>query len=723
MTPPAGPAPSSRRVRAIGGGGLHGWLDAAVLPLIAGLITMLAVELTTSQIESRAIAEAHRQRLSDLALRATAAAERVHRFADSADLLLDLVRIRQHLMFTTGQSTATTEITNQLMQYAGSARMNDAVMFWIDAQGVNRWSSQDIGLGILNADREYFQYGASHPGRTFIPTPVVGRTSHVLRIQFARGFADAHGQLLGVAVISTDAARLGDLLAPATPLDEGWISLARAEDGEVIGHVGGGRPMSNNHDHISESLMRLLAGSSGGALEMTSGVTGQPLLSGYRLLPVHGLVAVASEPIAAVDAAVIARQRPLARALAAALPLIAGLLMLLLTTTRARRRERQRVADMGFLRDAEMLARRRVENLIRDLSTALFAGEAGPHGGFTPCFISDNLERICRLPRFGPTERALLRAFVREVGKTGEASTTIEAVGHDGQPVWLQISGRRGAERTRGRFELIGKISDITREHAMLDQLLSASKLATLGDLATGIAHELNQPIAVMSFAAENAAADLDLPPDEAAVRVRKRLRLIVDQAMRARHIVEHLRAFGRHDDGALAAVPVVGMVEGALLLTQSALYQEQIAVSTELAEDLPPVLGRAAPLEQALANLLIHARDGLATVQGHRQITITADIDSGQLRLRVADNGPVVPPDQRASIFEPFAAGQPAGQAGHSATAGLGLWLCHGTITRFGGTLKLICPPEGGSAFEIRLTLARPTALSAPRFLVETVR
>ena len=721
MTPSARSAAPGRRLPGVGS--LHAWLDAAVLPVIAGLITLLALDLLTSQLESRAIAEAHRQILSDLALRATAAAERVHRFADSADLLLDLIRIRQHLMVTTGQSSATAELTDQLMQYAGNARLNDAVMIWVDAQGVNRWSSQDIGVGMLDADREYFKYGREHPGRTFIPPPVVGRTSHVLRIQFARGFTNAAGRFLGVAVISTDAAQIGNLLASSASPDDDWITLARIEDGEIIGHTGGGTPMSDRHDHISKTLLQLLGTSSGGALEMRSGVSGQPLLSGYRTLPVHGLVAIASIPAASVDAAVIARQRPLARALAISLPLIAALLMLLISTTRARRRERQRVADMGFLRDAEMLARRRVENLIRDLSTALFAGEAGPHGGFTPSFVSDNLERICRLPRFGPTERGLLRAFVREVGKSGEASTTLEAVGHDGNPVWLQISGRRGADRPRGRFELIGKISDVTREHAMLDQLLSASKLATLGDLATGIAHELNQPIAVMSFAAENAAVDLDLPPDEAAVRVRKRLRLIVEQAMRARHIVEHLRSFGRHDDGMLAPVPVAGLVEGALLLTQSALYQEQIAVRTDLADELPPVLGRPAPLEQALANLLIRARDGLATKQGHRQITISARIDAGQMLLRVADNGPAVPPEQRGKIFEPFTATLHTDQAGHSATSGLGLWLCHGTITRFGGTLKLVCPPEGGSIFEIRLTLARPTALAQPRLFAETVR
>ncbi len=694
----------------------------AALPLLAGLLTLLAVTIIGAQVERAAIV-AHREDVKKALLeRATGTAERLTRFTDSIDMVLDLVRLRQSFV-DDNQTGPAAEITNQLQHYSGNARLNGALILWLDHDGITRWSSRNVGIGNYDADRDYFSEARAHPGQTFVPAPMIGRTTHTWRIQFVRGVSDPSGKFLGVAMVSTDARQIGDLLASDGQSEAMWSNLVRAEDGIILGRTRDNEQVISRKSKINEALLARARAAPTGTVEMIGGVTGEPLISGYRVMPSTGLIVMASATLPSIDAETTARLRPQFRAISLALPLIAALLTLLIQSGRTRRAEQRRLADLSSLREAEMLARRRVETLIRDLATALFAGEAGPRGGFAPSFVSDNLGRICRLPHFGRHERAQLRDFVREVGRAGEATLTIEAIGHAGQPIWLQVSARRGAARARGRFELLGKISDVTREHAMMDQLLSASKLATLGDLATGIAHELNQPIAVMSFAAENATADLDLPPAEAAVRVRKRLRLIVEQAMRARHIVEHLRAFGRKEDTALVSVSVPTVIEGALLLTQAALYQEQIAVVTDIAPDLPAVLGRAAPLEQALANLITHARDGLATFPGFRKLRLSADVENAMVVIRVADNGPGIPEAQRASIFEPFAPVY-AYQSGDRAPAsGLGLWLCKGTINRFGGSLTLISPPEGGAMFEVRMTIAQATALSPKLAVVETVR
>jgi two-component system C4-dicarboxylate transport sensor histidine kinase DctB len=227
------------------------------------------------------------------------------------------------------------------------------------------------------------------------------------------------------------------------------------------------------------------------------------------------------------------------------------------------------------------------------------------------------------------------------------------------------------------------------------DELIQANKLATLGQIAAGVAHEINQPIAAIRTHADSAALYLDR---EDGPGVHRSLIRIGDLTERVGTITDELRAFSRKTRSAAVAVGVEAAVDGALLLVGARLRERGVTLERRHGPPGLAVLAERNRLEQVVLNLLQNAIEALDETPGPT-ISINVEVKGRKVAIRVADNGPGVAPEVRERLFTPFTTDKRDG-------LGLGLVISRDIVAGFGGELVLD-PSPAGAVFIIRLAKA----------------
>ncbi|HJQ56242.1 MAG TPA: PAS domain S-box protein [Vineibacter sp.] len=256
------------------------------------------------------------------------------------------------------------------------------------------------------------------------------------------------------------------------------------------------------------------------------------------------------------------------------------------------------------------------------------------------------------------------------------------------------------------RYAVLVGIDDTARRNAET-ALFEAAKLSKLGEMAAAMAHELNQPLAVIRMAAENTLDEIDMdPPPDAAMAdfLRSKLRRIADQTDRAAKVIGQLRAHARKGDDLPAPFDVPEAVNGALDLLREQLKLDGIRVAVVSAA-CPPIVGHRSRFEQVVINLMINARDAIKMVPdarvgartGQIDVIVTPNDDNSRVRLALRDNGPGIPPHALERLFEPFFTTKPKDKG-----TGLGLSICHSIVAEMGGALSAHNHPDGGAVFEI---------------------
>ncbi len=269
-----------------------------------------------------------------------------------------------------------------------------------------------------------------------------------------------------------------------------------------------------------------------------------------------------------------------------------------------------------------------------------------------------------------------------------------------------------------GRFQhAIGIIEDVSERQELQARLAVSDRMASLGTLAAGVAHELNNPLSYvvgnLAFAREALAAGAATPP-EALTQARQALDEANEGAARVRQIVGDLRALSRTGEDRREPVDVGAAVRSALTLAAGVLRP-----CATLAVDLQPVstvLGDPARLGQVILNLLVNA--GQAIGEGHAEtntIQVSTAIEpDGRVRISVADTGPGIPDDVLPRIFTPFFTTKSSGQG-----TGLGLAICQQTVLAMGGELSVRTRTGQGATFTVLLPPApvalRPAAAPDP--------
>jgi PAS domain S-box-containing protein len=283
-------------------------------------------------------------------------------------------------------------------------------------------------------------------------------------------------------------------------------------------------------------------------------------------------------------------------------------------------------------------------------------------------------------------------------GELGEF--TLDAVEHPATRQGLRSLNLRGnlvrhGNRPAGAVLLV---TDVTEARRLEWAARQNEKLAALGTLAAGLAHELNNPIGIMSSRIELMLLDADALPAE----VQEDLRVLHRHAQRVARIVQGLLSFARRSPGQRGPVDLNQVVEDTLLLVEKQIVRDNLRLVRRLAPVLPPIAGDPHELQQVLMNLLVNARD--ATGDGGEIVVETASVHGrpGHVRLTVRDTGPGIPPEIRDRIFDPFFTTKPAG-------TGLGLSISYGIVREHQGTVEVDSGPGRGTAFVLTFSVPVP--------------
>jgi len=264
-----------------------------------------------------------------------------------------------------------------------------------------------------------------------------------------------------------------------------------------------------------------------------------------------------------------------------------------------------------------------------------------------------------------------------------------------------QALAERLVFQEQARHELERRVAQATADlRATENELVQAAKLAALGQMSAGIAHEINQPLAALRTFADNAAVLLERGHSD---RVRDNLAEIAALTDRMATITRHLKGFARRASGTLGAVAVNGAVREALALLEARLHRDGVSVALELPPEPVWVLGEDVRLQQVLVNLFSNAVDAMRG-RPVRVLGVHLAADGAEAVLTVRDTGHGLRPDALAHLFSPFFTTKEADEG-----LGLGLSISHGIVTDFGGSITAGNAPDGGAVFTVRLKRTEP--------------
>jgi C4-dicarboxylate-specific signal transduction histidine kinase len=259
----------------------------------------------------------------------------------------------------------------------------------------------------------------------------------------------------------------------------------------------------------------------------------------------------------------------------------------------------------------------------------------------------------------------------------------------------------------KAMIHMMGDLRDTTieiqrREQELRDkqgQLVQAAKLATLGELTTGVAHELNNPLNNIGLFVGN-VIDLIERGKLDTDHLLHDLNNAMQQVQKASQIIAHLRTFGRAAPSSREPVSINATIRQALLLLQEQFRLRDIHVRLDLSNEDPCVLGNAIQLEQVFLNLLTNARDALDK-SPYKLIDIRSCIETEIVKIIFKDTGPGVPREFERRVFDPFFTTKEVG-----AGTGLGLSITYGIVRDHLGTIGLENTAGEGAAFVIELPI-----------------
>ena len=269
---------------------------------------------------------------------------------------------------------------------------------------------------------------------------------------------------------------------------------------------------------------------------------------------------------------------------------------------------------------------------------------------------------------------------------------------------------------------LIG-VDDTERRQAEI-RLFDASRLANLGEMASGVAHEINQPLAVIRMAADSLqeeldSADVNADPASLFEFMKEKLKRISAQTDRASGIIRELRTVARKpsDEAQPFALADAARISADLLSEQ--LRASRVELSLHLPEGVGPiVLGQVSRLQQVVINLVLNARDAIVEHAprdaigglGHVAVRVVEDTKKGVAAILVEDDGSGIPQSALPRLFEPFFTTKPTGKG-----TGLGLSISYNIVRNMHGELSAVNRPEGGARFKISLPLATLVPVQVP--------
>jgi two-component system NtrC family sensor kinase len=290
-----------------------------------------------------------------------------------------------------------------------------------------------------------------------------------------------------------------------------------------------------------------------------------------------------------------------------------------------------------------------------------------------------------------------IRSRGRILGTLSLGRQTAEGFG-DSEVTLLQATADQvgvALDNARLYQQTVHQLEDLKRTQA---QLIHAEKLSAVGELASGVAHEINNPLTTILGQAHLLLSENTIKPP-----IRERLKIIAEETTRAAKIVQNLLMFARHYTPERRPCSLEDQARRVLDLKTYQLQQDSIVVETDFVS-CPPVYADENQIQQVLLNLIQNAHQAMAGHPGNRVLTVRVRPGPSHARVEVLDTGPGIPGEILPRIFDPFFTTKPPGDG-----SGLGLSISYGIITEHNGRLWGENRPGGGAAFIVELPLGRP--------------
>ncbi len=240
-------------------------------------------------------------------------------------------------------------------------------------------------------------------------------------------------------------------------------------------------------------------------------------------------------------------------------------------------------------------------------------------------------------------------------------------------------------------------VRDVTESKALQAQLLQTEKLAAIGELVSGVAHELNNPLtSVMGYS--QLLLTSDLAPD-----IKDDLKTIHHEAQRSAKIIENLLTFARKETAEKRYCDINQILRDTMQLRSYQLKVDNVLLTSELHEGLPWTMAAPHQLQQVFLNLINNAHQALMESDGPRRLVVRSGTDDRVIQIKVIDNGPGIPEEHLGKIFDPFFTTKDVGQG-----TGLGLSIAFGIVQEHGGTIWAESTRQEGTAFTVELPIVQ---------------
>jgi PAS domain S-box-containing protein len=308
---------------------------------------------------------------------------------------------------------------------------------------------------------------------------------------------------------------------------------------------------------------------------------------------------------------------------------------------------------------------------------------------------------------FHPEDAKLADARIAQLYRTGARypePAEYRSRSRDGQELFVEISAI--LTEYQGKPAVLAFARDVTERKAIQARLVEADRLAALGVLSAGIAHEINNPLAYLLLNLEFLSRELPkVASDPGKIdALMVRVRDAFHGAERVASIVRDLRTFARADDGVRGPVDVQAALESALNIAGSEIKQKATLIRDY--QPVPPVDANANRIEQVLLNLLLNAAQALPVPKhetaGH-EVRARLRSEGGQVSISIEDTGSGIPEELLSKIFDPFFTTKPVGVG-----TGLGLSICRSIVRGLGGEISVSSAPGKGSEFIVTLPASK---------------
>lgn len=279
----------------------------------------------------------------------------------------------------------------------------------------------------------------------------------------------------------------------------------------------------------------------------------------------------------------------------------------------------------------------------------------------------------------------------------------------DQTAVWVEVTGRADTPTADGSVRVEALVRDVSERRKLDDetrdiyhQLLQAEKMAALGQTISGVAHELNNPLATILTWAERLSEKM---AEDSSLR--HGLETILSESDRAARIVRNLLTFARKRQTTRAMVDINQVVRETLALRAYEQRVSNITVIDALAAGLPQVFADGHQIQQVLLNLVINAEQAMLSANGRGVLVVRTwhDVQQESVILEINDDGPGIPEDLQPKIFDPFFTTKEVGKG-----TGLGLTVAYAIVQEHGGRIRLESPPGAGASFYVDLPVTGTT-------------